>query len=400
MQLAQDLVFSRVLADGFELRSEKNGAISIYKNGSLFGMNEADSLEKYMSYVKGTEKGCGIIKAKLLITGACNQRCYYCSVASDWDKKGLTTQEVFLIMEKLHEAGVILLQLHGGDVSVRKDLPEVLSKADELNFIVDFFTNGSGAVWCNEAVYVAIDKMTVKPVITISLLAGDADVHDELAKYKGAFHKALNTAKRLLELKCKVKFTISVTKKSYNQIAKAYKVVNTFGCSLSIITEVYSSVDNVVNTKNLDLTKDEILHARHTTLGDSVIELVEKSCSAGVVSITIGHNGSIVGCERNTGKNFGSLLDNDLKPLIESAEYKQYMEMFYRRPEECTKCPSGLKQYCNWCPAIPFNFGVGKDKWLDFHCQMAMKRRLFWTGSDNPVAGARPSASNAFELAN
>ncbi len=72
------------LRDGFSLHIGTGYAV--YRGENLFGETPAASLEAYFRYTARSNQGCGIVKAKLLVTGACNQRCYYCSVAADWSK--------------------------------------------------------------------------------------------------------------------------------------------------------------------------------------------------------------------------------------------------------------------------------------------------------------------------
>jgi radical SAM protein with 4Fe4S-binding SPASM domain len=154
-----------------------------------------------------------------------------------------------------------------------------------------------------------------------------------------------------------------------------------------------------INTGTLAATPKDIELARYDVLGDLEVELVKQSCTAGMTSVTVDHEGFVVGCEQNTRSRFGSLLNSSLREICQSSEYRQYMEGFYRRPTSCDICPDELSRFCNWCPATPLNFGIAKEGWQEFHCGAAMRSRLFWTGRRSPVDGSRPAAQNTFTLA-
>lgn len=395
------------LADGFSVAVGANGPVAIYRDGQVFGSKNSEltgyglsrtaaSFQAYTNYSRSIGTGFGIIKAKVLVTGACNQRCYYCAAAANWQIRGLSTSEIFCILAKLAEAGVVLLQLQGGEVSVRNDLVSILQSAEQNRMYVEFFTNGSGPVWRRPSTFDAIAALKLQPGVVVSLLAGEESLHDRLAGLRGAFRMALKTARRLKETGCCVRLSISLSKETISQLSKAAQIADSLNVPLSIITELYPSIGGIINTGALAATPKDIELARHDVFGDVEVQLAKQSCTAGITSVTVDHEGFVVGCEQNTRARFGSLLSSSLREICQSPEYQQYMEGFYRRPPSCDICPDELSRFCNWCPATALNIGIAQDGWLDFHCGVAMRRRLFWTGRRSPVEGSRPAAQNAF----
>lgn len=259
----------------------------------------------------------------------------------------------------------------------------------------DFFTNGSGRAWKQDKTYEAIESLEVPPSVSVTLLAGNAQLHDELAGSRGAFKQALRTIQRLQDVGAYVRLAISLTGRSWDQLAPVSRLAQILGCQVSVITEVYSSVNGAIDTSGFVPSLDQISDARDMLLGNEIVELEQRSCSAGLASVTIDHKGEVVGCERNLTRSFGSLLAKDLTEIVLSEDYQSYMRRFYRRPEACDSCPHELRRFCDWCPAVPFNFGLAQEDWVDFHCVGAMKRRLFWSGRDDVVPGSRPAAQKA-----
>jgi len=382
------------LEDDHWFVTSTSGVMGIVKDGEFVGGDPVRSFEIYR------HKACshGQFKAKLLVTGACNQRCYFCSAAADWDKAGLPLSDVLRVIDELAANGFFMLQLHGGDVSVRRDLPEILEHAAKRNIFCEFFTNGSGPVWKKNETFERIAKLPVPPLVHVSLLASDAETHDALAKYPGAFASALETTRRLKALGSSVGFAVAVTTESSSHLGRLAELARRMDCSMSANTDTFSEPGGLIDTAAYAPTPQQIMRARTDMLGDAQIELKQGNCTAGENSITIDHGGRVVGCERNTKASFGSILEEGLDAILGSERYTQYMQKFYRRPEVCKSCPKELANYCNWCPAIPFNYGIAQDRWVDEHCVSAMRKRLFWTGKADPVAGSRESAKRAFDV--
>jgi len=293
---------------------------------------------------------------------------------------------------------VRVVQLHGGDLSVRRDLADLLAALDRLDLFAEFFTNGTGGAWKREETFAAVGRMRYRPVVAVSLLGGTAARHDRLTGLPGAFKQALATAHRLRGLGCPVTLAVTLTAGAAGEVGKLRTLAAALGAALSVNAEVFSATGGAIDTLPFEATPAEILSARRELFGDAEVDRVEKTCASGVLSLTVDHDGYVVGCERNTTRRFGSLLETPLRPILESAEYREYTEAFYRRPAACDACPAELRRHCNWCPATPFNYGIPQAGWVDWHCATAMRRRLFWAGRADPVPGSRPAAVGALTL--
>jgi len=383
------------LGSGFAVRVTERGPSGIYRNHELFGRDESDSFERYCDVLRGQDDACGFYKAKLLVTGKCNQRCYYCYAAADWRKPGLSTAELVAVLDRLKQARIVHVQFHGGDVAVRRDLPALIEHCDRIGLTVDFFTNASGPVFEDDELYRVIENCRCPPVVTVSLLSGVPADHDRLAGSAGAFRRALESIVRLQEVRCPVRLSLSLTTESQNGLRAARVLADQLDCELSIIAEVYSSIGGTSDTNHFELAPHELISARSALLGDERVELHQRSCTAGVTTITLDHEAFLVGCDRNTTQRFGSVLEQPLRELVRAPAYVDYMQRTYRRPAPCAACPDELRRFCNWCPAIPLNDGVEQQAWVDVHCRQAMRRRLFWTGASNPIAGSRQAAQDA-----
>lgn len=370
------------LGDGFLLAIARDGPVAVCRDNHILGQDVCDrplllaGLEAYSQHLRDVGRP-GVVKAKFLVTGLCNQRCYYCSASSNWYTPGLPTGSVEGILSQLRNSGVILLQWHGGEASVRADFPDLLRLGDSLGFYVDFFTNGSSLVWRRPQVFDVLRTLNAPPLVIVSLLSPTEADHDRLAHRRGAFHRALDTVKRLRDVGCPVRLEIALTKETVGQLGRARSLAEELNVCLAINTELFNGG---VEVSSYAVTTRDILRARRDVLGDEEVRLGNYECAAGRMCITVSHDGDVVACERNMAVSFGSLLEASLADIVASEGYQSYMRNTYARPASCSSCPRDLYQYCYWCPAEPLNLGLPVSEWQKYHCQVAARRRLFWTG--------------------
>ena len=78
------------------------------------------------------------------LTPTCNLRCHFCYVALD-PYKGpyLSTAQIFAVLDKLEQAGILWLTLTGGECLSRRDFPEIYRYARRKGFLVTVFTNAT-----------------------------------------------------------------------------------------------------------------------------------------------------------------------------------------------------------------------------------------------------------------
>src|SRR5580704_4476639 len=80
------------------------------------------------------------ISVQVDLTYRCNERCVHCYLDHD-DHGEMTTAEVIDVLAQLASAGTLFLTLSGGELLLRTDFFEVLSRARELQFDVKIKTN-------------------------------------------------------------------------------------------------------------------------------------------------------------------------------------------------------------------------------------------------------------------
>ncbi len=112
----------------------------------------------------------------LLVTNKCNLACSHCLYeAGDELEDEMSTEEIKLIIDKLHDAGVFEITFSGGEPLIRDDILELATYAKELGFSTGIISNG---ILIEEDNYQKIAD--IFDSIVISLDGSEKDVHENL----------------------------------------------------------------------------------------------------------------------------------------------------------------------------------------------------------------------------
>ena len=133
--------------------------------------------------------------AMLELSDRCNEVCVHCYQVQG--RKGeLSTRDWRRILDQLAEAGVLMLTLSGGEVTLRKDFLEILAYARQLGFAVRLFTNGL-TMTRELAAQIAAQNVTC---VEISLYSTRAEVHDFVTGVPGSFDRTVQGIRNLRDL--------------------------------------------------------------------------------------------------------------------------------------------------------------------------------------------------------
>ena len=73
----------------------------------------------------------------------CNSQCAYCDLPLNQGRKELSREQIHTMFEHLYAEGLRYVFLQGGEPTLRKDLPGVMSDLAELGFDITLITNGT-----------------------------------------------------------------------------------------------------------------------------------------------------------------------------------------------------------------------------------------------------------------
>ena len=133
-------------------------------------------------------------KTDLKVGYACNNRCVHCVIADQRDdaaaRRGRTertTREIVAEMADARKKGFASLVLTGGEPTLRRDLPALLSAARGLGFALGLQTNGRRFA---DPAYTA--RLATFPLTCVVALHGDtAARHDAITRAPGSFEQTV-----------------------------------------------------------------------------------------------------------------------------------------------------------------------------------------------------------------
>ncbi|MDJ0780263.1 MAG: radical SAM protein [Gammaproteobacteria bacterium] len=73
----------------------------------------------------------------------CNSQCGYCDLPLNQGRRELSREQIQAMFEHLYAEGLRYVFLQGGEPTLRKDLPDVMSDLKELGFDITLITNGT-----------------------------------------------------------------------------------------------------------------------------------------------------------------------------------------------------------------------------------------------------------------
>ncbi len=193
--------------------------------------------------------------AYLLIENKCNLACFYCFVdINNQEVHRLTTQQVFDIIDQLHEAGTILVCLMGGEPLLRKDCGEIIDYVHSKGMMCEMTTNALLVEQRFDAVK-KLDAMMIS-------LDGDEEANSKSRGPK-AYAKCIQAIQMCLTegIPVRVNTVLSrYNRDSFHHILELGKK-HDFFVSLSIMADTHYSDAKVVNPEEFKkncLKDDEI----------------------------------------------------------------------------------------------------------------------------------------------
>lgn len=334
----------------------------------------------------------GPMKARFNITDNCNSRCISCT---QWKRKSdneLTTEEVDKILLQLKEVGIRSISFTGGEPTLRRDLSEIIKKANDLNF--DNITLATNGLLLTREKAIGFIGNGLKG-ITVSV-DGTEGVHDYVRGIKGSYGRSIKVLKILTELRDRrhthlgIRIATTLMKPTLNAITKEIDVAKKLSVSwgINLISNslyFFEGVDIselLIRGKDLNKLENLIDELHETKIKNS--GLIESShsaleyakeyfenpkrkdipCYLGYQAFHIGPQGQLYsGCW--TLPPLGNLRENTLKEIITSKKYKKRIrDMFLK------KCPGCS---CNYTTNLWYHL---PSLYYEFKCY-ARKFKLF-----------------------
>ncbi len=179
------------------------------------------------------------------LTDRCNYTCDYCgfSITHSKPEEELTTEEMFSTLEGLKAKGFSHIKFTGGEPFIRKDLFQILEKANELAFISDLSTNAS---------LITPEKAKMLSALKLKMVHSSIDGHNqgvhESVRNKNTYERTIRGVKYLVDEGIYVRIGSLIFRGSENHIQDTIESV----ANLGVREIVFSYMDPSGNMKKYD----------------------------------------------------------------------------------------------------------------------------------------------------
>jgi radical SAM protein with 4Fe4S-binding SPASM domain len=172
------------------------------------------------------------------ITNRCNLLCSHCYMAADGHVKPdqLSDEQSYEMIDRMHEAGVPVVFLSGGEPMLRPNFWEILARVNKAGVRPTISTN------CTVITEENAQRLRENGVRFIATsVYGPAYYHDALTGVPGTYEKVITAIKHLRKAGVKVAMKTALTRETYEFIYEIIALAKELDCSLLYICDLITS---------------------------------------------------------------------------------------------------------------------------------------------------------------
>lgn len=342
--------------------------------GTNYYKNESNiTLENFVRAMENKvmfEKSCVLespVKIEWHITKKCNLSCPFCYAnANNSGIDELSTEETLNIIQQIHQANVLEIQIEGGEPFLRTDLDQILTALKSHPTRIRLLTNGT--IINPKVLDVVQKKFTRDDVLQISIHGYDDTTHDANVHCQGAFRKVVRFLRMIQSMGITARVSCVVNNQNIHYLDKMIYFLSEFDCINSFVMQPIipigrGDLQSVVSSKELLLKYYELSqiptkinlsmllgHAYDIPeLADYIMRngIEEKRifCAASRARLHINEYGDVYPCHFLAYPEFylGSLRKTNLLNIWHSDENKK-VQGYSKAGGECDKCT--MKHHC------------------------------------------------------
>jgi sulfatase maturation enzyme AslB (radical SAM superfamily) len=164
----------------------------------------------------------------LELTNQCNLKCLHCyseSSPHSVERNILNEHQYSRVLEEAHELGCRRVQFIGGEPTLNKSLPLLISTADELGYdFIEVFTN---LVSLSAALLDAFVRHRV--AVATSVYAASPEIHDAITQAPGSHKRTLSNIRRVVSNKLRIRVSIITMKENSDALSSTTKLLHDLG---------------------------------------------------------------------------------------------------------------------------------------------------------------------------
>jgi MoaA/NifB/PqqE/SkfB family radical SAM enzyme len=165
------------------------------------------------------------LNCQIEITYRCNHLCTFC-YNSPTGAREMTTPQIFEVVRKVRDLGVLYVTLTGGEALCHKDFFKIAEEVRRQGMALRIYSNG----------YLLADKKMVRRVkelnpmeVEISLHGARPESHEALTRIKGSFEKTVKAIENLNEAGIKANLKCPITRLNQHELFEIKALANGLG---------------------------------------------------------------------------------------------------------------------------------------------------------------------------
>jgi AdoMet-dependent heme synthase len=305
------------------------------------------------------------------VTNVCNLRCIYCSAESgEAYPNELTTDEMFRLIDELHEAGVFEVTITGGEPLMRRDIFEVIGRLKGHGLTVEMISN---AILITQRTAQRLAELDLHE-IRISLDATSPDINDA-TRGENAFSGTYRGIRNLLDQGIRPGILVTVNRFNYNQLSNiaqtlkaenvkyvSFNMISAVGrgvCSYPVLTldgqQLSEAVDSLrklrADPEYSSFVGEDLLHwYKLPEKLESYKRALEKGaarrkanmlpCGAGKTMVSIQANGWVIPCNKFTGYRCGNIREDSFLNIWNNERTRRIRGLANKPVSEAHGCGS------------------------------------------------------------
>ena len=324
----------------------------------------------------------------LQVADRCNHACRHCYQVQGL-KGELDLDGVKAIIDDLADAGVLTLNVSGGEATLRPDLVDILRHARARGFALRLYTN---AFLVDEAMADAIASVGLHEA-HVSVYSGVAAEHDAVTRVPGSFARTLSGVRALRARGVRVVLKCPATSLAPDGAAGVAALAEETGCAFAPSAELTPREDGALDP--LAVRGDEAQLARAGLLkpwsphGADVDALRAKklsgaSCGVGSSGLVVLPDGAVLPCT-DTPVVVGRLPESSLREVLATSDALALMrELTWADVHGCRDC--ALLGACHRCHATALHEAGDYLGPYPSACARARARFALGGGDSEPTA--------------
>lgn len=165
---------------------------------------------------------------------SCNNRCKHCVIEDSRDKLvehkcpvNLSTEECLRQVDYAIEQGAEYIVLTGGEVTIRKDFPELVSYSFQKGLKITVQTNGRKLSKPEVANAISACGKTIRCVV--ALHGSQASTHDEITQVAGSFDETCEGLRYIVQQDVLTVLKVVISKRNLHELAGIVKKSHELG---------------------------------------------------------------------------------------------------------------------------------------------------------------------------